>query len=249
MPTKMIFCYSSLPPATITSVPIDDFASANEKLARIDMDTYYTCCGKCIFAMSGNNDKCPFCKAENRNKTDEEEIMQMMKRVEVKDANAMHQLAHYYNKGIGGLLQDQSKAIELWKQAAELGSSCLHFYLGDTYDKLVDIKNAKFHYEAAAMTGHEVARMNLGYLDYDLGNKDRAVKHITIAASGGCYRAIKALQLLFERGQVSRDVIEITLTAYNNSCAEMRSEARDTFMRLYIDHSTMGTVPTVEHAA
>jgi TPR repeat protein len=82
-------------------------------------------------------------QGRDRNKTDEEEIMQMMKRVAVKDANAMHQLAHYFNKGMGGLLQDQSKAIELWKQAAELGSSRLHFYLGDIYDKISRYKECQ----------------------------------------------------------------------------------------------------------
>ena len=45
MPKKLICCVS-LPPATITSVPIDDFAVANEELARKDMEEYYTCCGK-----------------------------------------------------------------------------------------------------------------------------------------------------------------------------------------------------------
>ena len=31
----------------------------------------------------------------------------------------------------------------------------------------------------------------------------------------------------FEKGVVSRESIETTLTAYNVSCTEMRSEARD----------------------
>jgi hypothetical protein len=40
----------------------------------------------------------------------------------------------------------------------------------------------------------------------------------------------------FEKGFVNRDTIDSTLTAYNNSCAEMRSEARDAYMRVYIDY-------------
>jgi hypothetical protein len=35
-----------------------------------------------------------------------------------------------------------------------------------------------------------------------------------------------------EVGVVSIEEIESTLVAYNNSCAEMRSEARDTFIRI-----------------
>ena len=35
----------------------------------------------------------------------------------------------------------------------------------------------------------------------------------------------------FEKGHVNRDTIDLTLTAYNISCAEMRSEERDSYIR------------------
>ena len=44
MPTKIISCVS-LPPATITSVPIHDCAEANEEMANMSMETYLSCCG------------------------------------------------------------------------------------------------------------------------------------------------------------------------------------------------------------
>jgi len=66
MPVKLICCVS-LPPATISSVPIYDFAEANEELANMGTETYYSCCGKsmclgCVhsFHKSGNDEKCPF---------------------------------------------------------------------------------------------------------------------------------------------------------------------------------------------
>jgi hypothetical protein len=37
-------------------------------------------------------------------------------------------------------------------------------------------------------------------------------------------------EIFVEEGIGSRDVIDSTLTAYNNSCAEMRSEARDAYI-------------------
>jgi hypothetical protein len=40
------------------------------------------------------------------------------------------------------------------------------------------------------------------------------------------------LRTWFEQGLVSRDVIDFTLTAYNISCAEMRSEARDACIKV-----------------
>jgi TPR repeat protein len=86
---------------------------------------------------------------------------------------------------------------------------------------------AKFHYEAAAMAGHEVARYSLGLIEGKFGNMERAVKHWMIAASTGSYKAMFLLKTYFEKGLMPRDAIESTLTAYNSCCAEMRSEARD----------------------
>ncbi len=94
------------------------------------------------------------------------------------------------------------------------------------------MKKAKFHVEAAAMAGHEVARYNLGCMDHESGHIERAVKHLGIAASAGCYIAMHHLIKLFEKGRVSRESIDSTLTAYNNSCVEMRSEARDACIRV-----------------
>ena len=77
MPSKLICCMS-LPPATVSSVPIYDYAMANEELIDKEMEKYYTCCGKsicagCIYShhVSGNM-KCPFCNSDRGTKTDEE---------------------------------------------------------------------------------------------------------------------------------------------------------------------------------
>jgi hypothetical protein len=60
MPIFLLSCIS-LPPATISSVPINDFAKANKELANEATDLYFPCCGKSIcagcihsFSMSGN---------------------------------------------------------------------------------------------------------------------------------------------------------------------------------------------------
>ena len=235
----------SLPLATISSIPIYDYSEAKKELASMGTEIYYSCCcGKsvcqgCIysFCSAGNHDKCPFCKAERMSKTDEEEIEELMKRVEVNDAGAIYVLGSYYTHGQLGLLQDLEKAIELYARAAELGNRKAHKNLGDIYHRGGSLKKAKFHYEAAAMGGDEVARCNLGTMENKSGNMEQAIKHFTIAASAGCFTAMHALRTFFERGLVSRESIDSTLKAYNNSCVEMRSEARDSYisvmMRVY----------------
>ena len=143
--------------------------------------------------------------------------------------------SNYYH-GRGGLQQDRERAMELWTRAAALGFSLAHFNYEGGYSK-----KAKFHFGAAAMAGHEVARCNLGTIEVQSGNMGRAVKHWTIAASTGNHAAMKNILINFKQGHgVSRDALNSTLTAYNNYCAEMRSEARDA-ARIHIDSDSIGT--------
>jgi hypothetical protein len=81
------------------SVPIYDFAEANEELAIVLLEQYFPCCGKiicggCVHSLreSGNDDKCPFCNSEG-GKTDEECVEDLMKRVEADDAASICMLA------------------------------------------------------------------------------------------------------------------------------------------------------------
>jgi TPR repeat protein len=242
MPAKMISCVS-LPPATLTSVPIYDYSLANEEAAKLDMEQYYQCCGKTIckgciysFCAAGNIDKCPFCNSDRGGKTREEKNKDLMKRVDANDAASIYLLANSYQYGLNGFQQDQMKAIELYARSAELGCSKAHHnQLGGIYDEGGNLKKAKFHFEAAAMAGYEVARYNIGSIEFESGNIERAVKHWTIAASGGEFRAMHHLRILFEKGHVSKESIDSTLAAYNNSCADMRSEARDACIQIMVE--------------
>jgi len=94
------------------------------------------------------------------------------------------------------------------------------------------LKNAKFHFEAAAMAGHEGARYKLGILESNLGNMERAVKHCMIAASAGGSHAMQMLITLFKQGFVNRESVNSTLAAYNDCCVEMRSKARDAHINM-----------------
>jgi TPR repeat protein len=182
--------------------------------------------------MSGNHEQCAFCKAERKGRTEEKEVKEMLKRVEAKDASAMYHLARYYQRD-GGLLQDRPKALELYARAAQLGSCRAHFSLGTEYDRGGDLKKARFHYGAAAMAGHEAARYNLGYIKRKSGNVVRAMKHMRIAAYAGCYNGMNAIIVALRQRMVSRDEVDSIMTAYNNSCAEMRSEAKDKLIRMF----------------
>jgi hypothetical protein len=146
MPANIFAC-ASLPPATLSSVPIFDLEKANEELAKMDMYTYYQCCGKHIcrgcmhsFCESGNDDKCPFCNSDRSSKTDEERVGEVMRRVEANDAGAICYLGGYHYYGRGGFSRDLAKAMELYARAAELGCSKAHNNMADVYRKGGDMK-------------------------------------------------------------------------------------------------------------
>ena len=58
------------------------------------------------------------------------------------------------------------------------------------------------------MTGHEVARNNLGTIEAQSGNMERAVKHWMISASAGHYDAMHNMLVAFNNGVVSRESID-----------------------------------------
>jgi hypothetical protein len=58
---------------------------------------------------------------------------------------------------------------------------------------------------------------------------------LRIAAFAGHFAAMGCMRTAFEDGLVRRESIDSTLEAYNKSCAEMRSEARDAHIRAIID--------------
>jgi TPR repeat protein len=183
----------------------------------------------CVHSLqqTGNDEKCPFCNAD-QDKSIEEKIEEMTKRVQANDANSICELGAYYYQGLNGLQQDNKKGKDLYAKAAKLDHHKAHYNLADIYHfNEVNLKKAKFHYEAAAMLGCEVARCNLGVMEYKSGNMDRAIKHWLIAASVGHFRSMHNLRELFHERRVSRETIDSTLAAYNSSCAEMRSEPRD----------------------
>jgi len=239
MPLLLISC-ATLPPATIETVPIFDSVMVNENLANMVTEQYFSCCGKsicrgCVLSINSSESrgKCPFCNSMRNYDTVNDMIVEVMRRVDADDPASIYYLADSYHGGLNGIQRDVVRATELYNRAASLGYKKAHCNIADIYRDEGDMKKAKFHYETAAMAGNEAARFCVGCMEERSGNMERAVKHWIIAASAGCYDAMYNLLCAFKHAWVSRDAIDSSLTAYNNSCAEMRSEARDDAIHLY----------------
>lgn len=67
------------------------------------------------------------------------------------------------------------------------------------------MKKTSFHYEAAAMAGHKIARQTIGLMEFESGNIERAMKHWTIAASAGEYISMQNLIKFSEKGIGTRE--------------------------------------------
>ena len=131
---------------------------------------YQLCCGKviccgCVHAPlyddQGNEvaeKKCAFCRTPFAN-TIEEIIERRVKRMEKDDAIAIYNHGVNYDKGICGLQQDFTKALELWHRAAELGHTAAYSGIGNAYyfgrGVEVDKKKTKHYWELAAMGGND----------------------------------------------------------------------------------------------
>ena len=133
----------------------------------------------------------------------------------------MYNLGCCYYHGVSGMPQDKAKAVELHLKAGELG--CAESYgnvgnayaLGDSAEQ--DMKKAEHYFELAAIGGNVYARGNLGGIEQNRGNLDRAIKHWTIAAGCGLVGAVNCIQKLYEDGLATKDDYLKALRAYQTN--------------------------------
>jgi len=206
--------------------------------------TYMPCCGKiicsgCICAyqlrvvLAGKKEKeqkCPFCRTPAP-ATDKEWVQRMEKRMDMNDAEALHDMGFGFRRGEFGLPQNHAKALELWHRSAELGSSMSYCKLGNAHYNGEgverDEQKANHYWELAAMRGHVESRHNLGNIEARVGNMDRAIKHWTIAARGGESASLRMIKQLYEKGFATKDDYAKALSSYQTYVDEIKSDQRD----------------------
>ena len=208
-------------------------------------NNYQACCGKliccgCMHAVEAGDVMitCPFCRTPAP-KSDGEAIEMTNRRVEANDASAIYNLGCNYYDGKYGMPQDYGKANKLWLRAGELGYTTAYFSVGNIYDNgdgvERDMKKAKY-YGLAAMMGNASARYNLGHLEEDVGNMDRAVKHWMISASAGHDKSLRRIRECFLNGHATKDDSEKALRAHKDANDEMKSDQREAAAQHYRGH-------------
>ena len=179
---------------------------------------------------------CAFCRTPACT-SDKEEDERIMRQVEADNANSFNTLGGWYETGDYGMPQDMTKANEFHRRAGELGCSEGYYNLGNSYcygrGVEVDKKKAKHYYELAAMTGGVKARHNLGYMEGDVDNHHRAMKHFVLAANAGFKPSLDWVKKGFMKGYVTKDEYANTLRAYQSRHDEMKSDNRDKAEEFY----------------
>ncbi|EJK70327.1 hypothetical protein THAOC_08325 [Thalassiosira oceanica] len=178
---------------------------------------------------------CPFCRTPHPSDDASARAM-IQKRASKRDADAIHHLGTKYNFGSLGLTKDVPRAIELWTEAAELGSLEARQYLGNTYYTGEGVEEDKprgiRHWQEAAMKGHVESRYNLGAIENGNGNCELAVQHWMISAKMGNIKSLNTIKSTFMVGQATKEQYAGALRGYGDAVEEMKSHQREEAKRL-----------------
>jgi TPR repeat protein len=239
--------------------PLEDCAICFLRLPTLGTGTVYmACCGKVIcrgcrhapvYDHQGNevdNEKCPFCRTPTPISYDEA-IKRYEKRLELNDPIGICDLGVCYALGQYGLPQNYAKALELFQRAGELGYADAIYNIGIAYSSgrgvEVDKKKAKHYYELAAINGSAYSRHNLGIMDENEGNYDRALKHYMIAASCGCIESVQdSIKLMYKNGLATKDDYANALRSYQAYLDEIKSDQRDEAAALNDEYKYFGSI-------
>ncbi len=135
---------------------------------------------------------------------------------------------------------DYKKALEYLTKAAELGNAEAHYNLSIMYYEgggaKKDTEKEIYHLEQAAIGGHPNARNNLGCVEADNGNFDRAVNHLSIAANHGHHHSLKLLRQLYANGHASKEDYAAALRAYQAAVDATKSSEREEAERFSARH-------------
>ena len=194
-------------------------------------------CDGCALAARrrGLLNSCPFCRAPIPT-DDASKLAMIQKRVDKGDAEATTSLGDQYFHGKLGLAKDVPRAIELWTEAAELGSSGAHCELGDSYyygDGVEEDKSRGIrHWQQATMKGNVDSRHAIGAVEQNSGNYELALQHWMISAKMGDEESLNCIKGMFKAGQATKAQYAEALLGYRDAVEEMKSPQREEAKRL-----------------
>lgn len=174
-----------------------------------------------------NKMKCAFCQQVATNPT--KELKRLMKK---KIPLAFMQMAFKYKQG-EGVIQSDTKALEMITRAAELGHDAEAFvYIGQCYEQSIAVEEslpkAVDFLQVAAKKGSFMAHQYIANFHGRNGNNQIGEnEHLKVAASAGCQEAMDSLMNAYKDKLLSKEELTQTLRAFQASNSEMMSNDRE----------------------
>ena len=160
------------------------------------------------------------------------------KRVDKGDTDAISFLGNKYYYAEHGLTKNVPRAIQLWTEAAELGSKEAHFELGSTYyigDGVEeDTLMAIHHLQQTAMEGCALSRHVLGIAEYKGENDELALQHWMISAKMGYEKSLNNIKKMLMKGRATKAQYTEALRGYQVALEETESPQREEAKRLEV---------------
>jgi len=188
---------------------------------------FMSCCGKdicngCVHKhimteMKKNKQteyKCAFC-CQPPQKSDIKALKRLMKK---NNPHAFMAMAEKYVSGDDGVIQSETRSLEMRIRAAELGHTRAYLLIGEYYleGNAVehDYSKALVFWEIAAKKGEIHAHVQL-------------IEHMKVAASAGDQDSMDDLMTKYKEKFLSKDDITQTLRAFQASSNAIKSKDRD----------------------
>ena len=205
---------------------------------------FMRCCGKCICAgcrykqsmtdkdkkganHSLKDSKCPFCQQKDKNNA----IKSLRKLMKKKNPRAFIEMARYYHLGDMGLIQSNTRALEMYICAAELGHAEAFVNIGCRYEEgtVVEQNLSKTleYYEVAAKKGSLSAHRFLLMFHGTNGDIQTSIRHIKVAASAGDQESMDDLMKTYKGKLISKEELTQTLRAFQTSKDLTKSKDRE----------------------
>lgn len=172
--------------------------------------------------------KCAFCR-RNMLSTAKDETKAIKKLIKKSDDyHVFMQMAGRYESG-NGVLQSDTKALEMRIRAAELGYAGAYLEIGHWYldTPNPDLSKLMAFYKVAAKKGSTLAHEVIAEFYDSTGNVQMYIQHMKIAASAGYKEAMDKLMKAYKDKNLSKEELAQTLRAFQASCIEMKSKDRD----------------------
>ena len=203
-----------------------------------ELTKFYPCCGKSICSgcvsehmkteikNGADHTKCAFYRkiAKNGNKA----LRKLIKR----DNNpiAFMQMAFRHESG-DGILQSNTRALEMYNRAAELGNADAYGYIASYYGQGIAVeqdesKTLEF-LEVASKKGSLYAHRLLAKFHGRNDDKEKSIKHMKLVASAGDQDSMDDLMKYYKDKLLSKEDLTQTLRAYQASINETKSKERE----------------------